>query len=251
MKTIILAGGRGTRLGNESDLIPKPMIQIGSIPIIKHLMNIYSHYNFKNFILCLGYKQEIIRDYFLNYNKNNSDLCVNLKTGGVNFYNTCNDDLNISLIDTGENTLTGSRLLKVKRFVENDDLFLVNYSDGLANVDLNDLVEFHKSHGRIATMTAVKKKGKFGTVELEGSLVTSFFEKPLGRDYINGGFFVFSKEFFNYLIADDLPITLDYLAKQNQLMAYKFEKQWSCIDTINDKIELEKEWESGNAHWKI
>lgn len=246
-KVVLLCGGRGSRLNSETNDIPKPMVTIGSIPILFHLMKIYLNYNFNDFILCLGYKQEIIRNYFLNFHLNNSDITINLKNNIIKFLKKYYENINISLIDTGETTLTGGRLLKIRDYIQ-DDLFLVNYSDGLADINIEELIKFHKSHGKIATLTGVRKKGKFGVLQLENNLVTEFKEKPL-NDYINGGFFVFSKKIFDYLTDGDLPDTLQLLAKQNQLMVYKFNKEWLCLDTLSDKIELENRWKDKNVPW--
>ena len=250
MNTVLLCGGRGVRFSEETNLIPKPMIQIGNLPILMHLIKIYNHYNIKDFILCLGYKQEIIREYFLNFNSHNSDMVINLKEGNVEYFKKPVLDSNIHLIDTGENTLTGGRLLKIKDYIK-EDIFLVNYSDGLSNININELIRFHKSHGKIATLTAVKKQGKFGTIQVKNDTVTSFKEKPVDDDYINGGFFCFSKKIFDYIIDGDFPETLDLLAKNGQLIAYKFKGFLDCVDTLNDKIRLEKMCNDNQAPWKV
>lgn len=251
MKTVILAGGRGVRLENETILKPKPMVTIGNLPILMHLIQLYKYYGYKDFLLCLGYKQEIIREYFLNYHLNNSDITINLKSNNIDFLKKCNNDLNISLIDTGIETLTGSRLLKIKDYVYKDDLFFCNYSDGLSDIELDFLLEFHKLHGKVATLLAVQKRGKFGTIELQDNQVTSFNEKPIENDYINGGFFIFSRKFFDYLLEGDLPLTLELLAKENQLMAYKHNGYWGCMDSQNDLKVLEDLWNTNKAPWKV
>jgi len=249
IKTVILAGGKGSRLNEETSAIPKPMVRIGNIPIIEHVMNIYSDQGFTDFILCLGYKQEIIKQYFLDYNLNNSDFSIDLSTNTITKYNYKKKNWKITFVDTGEETLTGGRLLKVKNYLQNDRLFLLTYADGVSNVDIKETIKFHTLGSQAATLTAVQKAGKFGTFQMNGNFITSFKEKPID-DYINGGFFCMSNKVFDYLKDEDLPDTLDRLAKDKQLVAYKHHGEWECMDTINDKMKLEEIWNSGNAFWE-
>ena len=250
MKTVILCGGKGVRLSEETTQIPKPMVRIGNIPILFHIMQIYNYYNLNNFILALGYKQETIKDYFLNFKLNNSDIKLNLKIGDLSFLKNHNYNIEVSLIDTGENTLTGSRLLKVAKYID-DDYFCLTYADGVSDINLKDLIEFHKNHGKLVTLTAVQNRSKFGNIKINGDEITSFVEKPLDDNYINGGFMVMSKKIFDYIEEGDLTLTLNTLAKQNQLMCYKHTGFWHCVDTINDLNELNYLWNNNQALWKI
>lgn len=250
MKTIILCGGRGVRLSEETNQIPKPMVKIGNMPILLHVMKIYNHYNFKNFILALGYKQEIIREYFLNFKLNNSDININLKDNKISFLKEFKDDINVSLIDTGEATLTGDRLLQLKTYIE-DDYFCMTYADGVSDINLLDVLNFHKTHGKLVTITAVKNISKFGNILIEDNKVISFREKPAEENYINGGFMVLNKNVFNHLLHGDFANTLEKLAKEDQLMCYKHDGSWKCVDTINDLNHLNELWNTNKAPWKI
>jgi len=255
MKTVILCGGRGTRLSEETSIQPKPMIRIGGMPILWHIMNIYSHYGHNEFILALGYKGEIIKEYFLNYHALNSDLVVDVSTGKVSYQNSQKKNWNVSLIDTGENTMTGGRLLRLESLLRSQGTFMLTYGDGVANIDLNALIEFHKSHGKLATITAVRPSARFGDITLNGNQIAKFKEKPQGQEgWINGGFFVFEPGVFDYLENDKTVlerIPLERLAQDNQLMAYTHEDFWQCMDTIRDRDLLEKTWSSGTAPWKF
>lgn len=242
MKAIILAGGLGTRLGTLTDKIPKPMIKIGGKPIIWHIMSIYASYGIKDFIIALGYKGHIIKDFFLNYKKNMSDFKINLKTGVVDEMTYEFEDWNIHLVDTGLNTMTGGRLKKVQHLIHDRD-FLMTYGDGLANVDISKLIEFHKSHGKTATVTAVRPNARFGELDIENDIVNSFKEKPQINDgWINGGYFIFKKEFID-LISDDSTVLegypLEKVSSEKELCAYKHNGFWQCVDTPRDKEYLE------------
>jgi glucose-1-phosphate cytidylyltransferase len=250
MKLILLAGGRGVRFSEETEKIPKPLIKIGGIPIIEHILNYYSYFGINEFIICLGYKQELIKEYFLNYNLHNSDFTIDLTSGTIWKYKYKKKDWKITFVDTGENTLTGGRLLQVKNYVLSDNYFLLNYSDGLADIDIEKLIEYHKENNKTVTLTAVQKAGKFGTLQIKDNIVTSFKEKPVDDDYINGGFFCMSNRIFDFLKNEDLPDTLERIAIANQLCAYKYHGNWECMDTMNDKIRLEELWNSGKAFWR-
>jgi glucose-1-phosphate cytidylyltransferase len=253
MKVVILCGGLGTRLAEETSIKPKPMVEIGGRPILWHIMKIYEKHNFKDFVLALGYKGEFIKDYFLNYHSRQSDLFIDLSSGNVNFSNPNSESWKVSLINTGEKTMTGGRLLRLQDYLKNEDTFMLTYGDGVANIDVTELVKFHKSHGKIATISAVKPSARFGGLKIEEFKVTNFKEKPQsGEGYINGGFFVFNKEIFNFIKGDDEMLEhnpLEKLVELNELMAYQHEGYWQCMDTIRDKESLQSLWESDNAYW--
>ena len=254
MKAVILAGGLGTRLSEETSLRPKPMIEIGDNPILWHILKIYSFYDINEFIICCGYKGKLIKDYFLNYNSNSSDFTLDLKTNTINTHNSTKEDWKITLVDTGSNTMTGGRLAKVKDFI-GKDTFCFTYGDGLADINIKKLIEFHKKQGRKATLTAVQPPGRFGSLSFERGRVLEFNEKPKGdKSWINGGFFVLEPETID-LINDDLCIwehePLENLAKENQLSAYHHDGFWQPMDTLRDKMFLQELWESNKAPWKI
>lgn len=253
MKTVLLCGGLGTRLSEETNLVPKPMVRIGEIPILQHIMSLYSKYGHEEFILALGFKAEVIKEYFLNFYALGSDLRVDLQDGSIKHLKETPKNWKIDLIDTGLNTLTGGRLSRLKDHL-GKETFMLSYGDGLSNVNINSLIEFHKSHGKIATFTAVHPPSRFGVIEFEGNLVTSFKEKPQTQDgWINGGFFVFEPQVFDYLNEGDHTILerspLENLANERQLMAFKHEGFWQCMDTLRDKIYLNKIFDDGNAPW--
>lgn len=254
MKTVILCGGFGTRLSEETHLKPKPMVEIGGKPILWHVMKIYEKHNINDFVLALGYKGEIIKDYFLKYHSWQSDLEVELMSGSVAYKKATAENWKVSMIDTGATTMTGGRLLRLKNLLKESGTFMLTYGDGVSNVDLEALLAFHKSHGKIATVTAVRPPVRFGNLLIEGDTVTQFQEKPSGGEgWINGGFFVFEPEIFDYL-EDDMTFLerepLENLSNDKQLMAFKHDGYWQCMDTLRDKMSLEELWESGKALWK-
>lgn len=253
MKTVLLCGGRGTRLAEKTQLIPKPMVEIGEHPILWHIMHIYANYGFNDFFLALGYKSKVIKNYFLNFHSLNSNLEVNLKNGTVRNFENLSTDWNVGLIDTGENTMTGGRLLRLQPYLKNETMFMLTYGDGVSDLNIKKLLEFHKSHGKIATLTVVRPPSRFGLMHFEGDKVVSFQEKPQTEDgWINGGFFVFNKEIFNYLENDDTILErqpLEQLAEDGQLMAYRHGDFWQCMDTMRDKNFLNELWDTGNPPW--
>jgi glucose-1-phosphate cytidylyltransferase len=253
MKVVILCGGLGTRLAEETSIKPKPMVEIGGRPILWHIMKIYEKYNFTDFVLALGYKGECIKDFFLNYHSRQSDLYIDLSSGSVSFSNPKTEDWKVALINTGEKTMTGGRLLRLQNFLKDEDTFMLTYGDGVANIDISELLRFHKSHGKIATISAVKPSARFGGLKIDESIVTNFKEKPQsGEGYINGGFFVFNKDIFNFIKGDDEMLEhdpLEKLVELNQLMAFKHEGYWQCMDTIRDKESLQALWDTNSAYW--
>lgn len=254
MKAVILAGGLGTRLSEETTVKPKPMVEIGGKPILWHIMNTYSHYGFKEFIVCLGYKGEMIKEYFLNYYHHQSNLTINLKTGKVSAKNEGIKDWIIHLIDTGNSTMTGGRIHRLQNILK-DEPFMLTYGDGVADIDIKKLIKHHKAHTRIATVTAVRPAARFGSMLFKDGRVTEFKEKPqTGEGWINGGFMVCEPEIFKYLNGDNTVLeadTLESLAKDSQLAAYKHEGFWQCMDTIRDRDLLNDLWNTGKAPWKV
>jgi len=252
MKVIILAGGLGTRLAEETSARPKPMVEIGGKPILWHIMNLYARHGFNDFLIACGYKGETIKEYFHNYAVHNSDLFLNLKDGTCQVANSLVPDWQVGVVDTGLNTLTGGRLRRLQSFLGNRT-FLVTYGDGLANVDLKALVQFHRVHGKLATVTAVSPVARFGSLALNGDRVAAFAEKPqTGEGWINGGFFVFEPRVLDYLAGDQTALErepLERLADDGQLMAYRHSGFWHPMDTLRDKQMLESLWASGKAPW--
>ena len=254
MKTVILCGGLGTRLSEETQIKPKPMVEIGGRPILWHVMKIYEKFGFNDFLLALGYKGEVIKDYFINYHARMSDLTVQTKNGDLKFNSITSEDWTVSLIDTGANSLTGGRLLRLKPYLENSGTFMLTYGDGVSNVNIENLVKFHKSHGKIATVTSVRPPARFGGMEIaQNSIVQNFKEKPqAGEGWINGGFFVFETKIFDYLTNDQSILEqspLESLVKNKELMAFEHNGYWQCMDTIRDKDSLQAIWESGKPLW--
>uniref|UniRef100_Q47GM0 Nucleotidyl transferase n=1 Tax=Dechloromonas aromatica (strain RCB) TaxID=159087 RepID=Q47GM0_DECAR len=254
MKVVILCGGLGTRLSEETQVRPKPMVDVGDRPILSHIMQIYSRHGFNEFVLALGYKGEVIKDYFLNYHARQSDLTIQLKSGNVEYTRPTAEDWMVTLVDTGQATQTGGRLLRLRPQVEPTGTFMLTYGDGVANINVKDLLAFHRSHGRLATVTAVRPPARFGDLRIENERVMQFEEKPqAGEGWINGGFFVFEPSVFDYL-GDDSTILerspLERLAADGQLMAYRHSGYWQSMDTLRDKHALEQLWASGNAPWR-
>lgn len=255
MKVVILAGGFGTRLSEETDIKPKPMVEIGGYPIIWHIMKIYSTYGYNDFLVCLGYKGYLIKEYFANYFLHMSDVTFNLKTGEMILQRSNSEDWQVTLVDTGLDTMTGGRIKRIKNYIGNS-AFLLTYGDGVSDVDIKSLVKYHKKNHKYATLIAVRPPGKFGSLILGTSNgVKQFVEKPAGDgSWINGGFFVLEPAIFNYIEGDNTfweRKPLEDLAKDGQLIAYKHFGFWRCMDTLRDKRELEELWKSGNPPWKI
>ena len=253
MKTIILCGGLGTRISEETGIRPKPMIEINNRPILWHLMKCYEKHGFTDFTLALGYKAELIKDYFLNYHLRASDMTVNLATGNVDVKSRGSEAWSVDLIDTGADSMTGGRVLRLKDHIAPTGTFFLTYGDGLSNVDLNALLAFHKSHGKLATVTAVRPTARFGELMLDGSKVEKFEEKPQSsQGWINGGFFVFEPEVFNYIDDDQTVLEkspLERIAAEGQLEAFKHDGFWQCMDTMRDKLLLEKLALENPAPW--
>ncbi|MDD5362900.1 MAG: glucose-1-phosphate cytidylyltransferase [Ignavibacteria bacterium] len=257
MKVVILCGGMGTRLREETEYKPKPMVEVGGKPILWHIMKLYSHYGYNDFILALGYKGGVIRDYFLNYKYYNTDCKIELgKESRITYYNKNNEDWNVSMIDTGDESMTGYRLKLCKKYIDTDN-FMLTYGDAVSNVNIKELIEFHKKAGTTGTVTGVYPPSRFGDLEFEGNLVKNFKEKIVNLDNkypINGGYFVFKKSFFD-LIPDDVKCDLEKepmnkLTKMNQLSFYRHTGYWQCMDTYRDYLILNKQWEE-NPLWKV
>ena len=252
MRVVILAGGSGTRLAEETIVRPKPMVEIGGKPMIWHIMSIYARQGYKDFLIACGYKGEVIKEYFRNYHLHNSDLFLNLENGSVRAANSSTPDWQVGLINTGLNTLTGGRLRRMKGLIGNAP-FMVTYGDGVADVDIQSLVDFHRSHGKLATITAVLPVARFGSLQLSGDTVVRFAEKPRSSDgWINGGFFVFQPEVLDYISGDNVPLEgepLERLASDGQLLAYRHPGFWHPMDTLRDKQLLESLWATGNPPW--
>ena len=256
MKVAILAGGLGTRLGEETSIRPKPMVEIGGKPILWHIMKIYSHYGYNDFIVLCGYKQEFIKEYFANYFINNSDVTFNLATGEVEVHRKHAEPWKVTLLDTGKNTLTGGRIKKAREIIGNAP-FMLTYGDGVSDINIRELVKFHQRGKRLATLTAVQPQGRFGVLDIdENSKIESFKDKPKqGGSWINGGFFVLEPQIFDYIPDGDNAIweqePLRNLAHDGQLDAYKHEGFWRPMDMLKDKNDLNEMWDSGKAPWKV
>ncbi len=256
MKAVILAGGFGSRLSEETVLKPKPMVEVGGRPILWHIMNIYGTFNINEFILTLGYKGEYIKEYFINFYAFNSDVTVELSTGEITIHEgNKHPNWKVHLVDTGLYTQTGGRLKRVQNWLKDDETFMFTYGDGVADIDINALLKFHKSHGKIATVTTVLPPARFGRIGFKGDQVTEFLEKPNESDkWINGGYFVLNKEVFDYIEGDEDVWErgpLERLTKAGQLMGYRHAGFWSPMDTIREKKYLEELWTSEKAPWKI
>jgi glucose-1-phosphate cytidylyltransferase len=254
MKAVLLAGGLGTRLSEETHLRPKPMIEIGGKPIIWHIMKMYSHYGINDFVVCCGYKGYLIKEYFSNYFLHQSDVTIDISKNDVEIHNQSSEPWKITLIDTGDYSMTGGRLKRVKKFVKDEQFFFLTYGDGLSDINISKTIDFHLQHKKLATITAVKPPGRYGALEIENNLVKSFVEKPSGEgSYINGGFFVLSPKVIEF-INDDKTVweqePLQELAKKSELMAFYHDGFWQPMDTLREKNILEDMWVSGKALWK-
>ncbi len=256
MKVVILAGGLGTRLTEETTVRPKPMVEIGGKPILWHIMKMYARYGYDDFVICLGYKGHVIKEYFINYYLYNSDITVEVGSNKLDVHYTSGESFKVTLIDTGNETNTAGRIKKIQKYTGNET-FMLTYGDGVSDVNISELVNFHKAHGKLATLTSVQTPGRFGNLETdENSIVRNFSEKPEGDGlWINGGFFVLEPGIFKYLAGnvDDIQwerIPLASIASDGQLTAYRHAGFWKCMDAIRDKIELEALWQSGHAPWK-
>ena len=253
MKTVILAGGLGTRLAEETESRPKPMVEIGGRPILWHIMKHYARYGHNDFVVALGYKGEVIKRFFMEYSGIIGSLSIQLARGNVQRHDGNCEDWTVHLMDTGLETNTGGRVRRLKSYLH-DGTFMVTYGDGLSDVNIHELLAFHKSHGRIATVTAVRPPARFGGLVFEGDLVSEFTEKPqAGEGWINGGFLVFEPKIFDYLADDDTSLerdTLEQLARDRQLAAYRHDRFWQCMDTLRDKRQLESLWQAGRAPWR-
>lgn len=255
MKVVILAGGLGTRISEETDIKPKPIVEIGGKPILWHIMKTYSHYGLNDFIVCLGYKGYLIKEYFANYFLHQADVTIDLKENKMDIHGCKAEPWKVTLIDTGVNTMTGGRIKRVKDFIK-DDTFMLTYGDGVGDVNIAELLDFHKKNGKDATVTAVQPEGKFGALDIDdASSVNSFLEKPSGDGaWVNGGFFVLNKKVLDYIEGDETfweREPLERLAKEGQLGAYKHQGFWRPMDTLRDKRELESLWETNKADWKV
>lgn len=255
LKTVILAGGFGTRLSEETVLKPKPMVEIGDSPILWHIMKIYSFFGFSDFIVCLGYKGYVIKEFFANYFLHQSNVTFDLAKNSMEVHNSHVEPWRVTLEDTGLNTLTGGRVKRIAKYVQNET-FMLTYGDGVGDVDISSLLEFHKRQGKLATVTAVQPSGRFGALAINSDdIVNNFAEKPQGDGtWINGGFFVMEPEVLDYIEGDSTILErspLERLASDGQLAAYKHSGFWRPMDTLRDKLELEKLWNSGKAPWKL
>ena len=257
LKVVILAGGLGTRLGEETDIRPKPMVNIGGFPILWHIMKIYSHYGFNDFVVLTGYKQEVIKDYFLNYYMNNSDVTIDLRINAVEVHKNPNEPFKVTMLYTGRNTLTAGRIERAKEFLKGEP-FMLTYGDGIADIDIKKLVECHKNSGKICTITAYQPEGKYGALSIEDDgTITSFYEKPkVGGAWINAGFMICEPEIFNYFPpkADEKMFektVLSKLADEGQLNSYKHSGFWHPMDMLKDKNDLNEMWHNKKAPWKV
>lgn len=256
MKVVILAGGLGTRLSEETDIRPKPMVEIGGMPIIWHIMKIYSHYGFNEFVVCLGYKGYVIKEYFTNLFLHQSDVTIDVKNNKMEVHNTSSENWKITLVETGANTLTGGRIKRIQKYIGNER-FMLTYGDGVSNVDISALISFHELQKKYCTVTAVQPSGRFGVLQVnENDLVESFHEKrPEDTGWINGGYFVCEPEIFDFIKQDDETIwerePLENLAKEKQLVAFKHRCFWRPMDSLKDKMDLNDLWNTGKAEWKI
>ena len=256
MKVLLLAGGFGTRLSEETDVRPKPMVEIGGKPILWHIMKIYSHYGFNDFVILLGYKGYYIKEYFANYFLHQSDVTIDLKNNNMEILNNSSEPWKVTLVDTGLNSMTGGRVKRVENIVGNEP-FMLTYGDGVADINISELVKFHKSHGKAMTMTSAQPEGRFGALNIESNAqVTHFLEKPKGDGgWINAGFFVCEPKVFNYITDGDSTVfeqaPLQNLAKDGEIFTYKHDGFWKPMDSLKDKNDLNKLFDNGEAKWKV
>ena len=255
MKVVILCGGQGTRLREETEYRPKPMVEVGGRPILWHIMKTYAYYGYKDFVLCLGYKGEMIKEYFLNYEDMNCDFTIQLnEKRQIKYYDNHNEaDYQVTLVNTGQDTMTGGRVKRVAKYL--DDVFMVTYGDGVSNINIQNLVNFHRSHGKLATITSVKPVSRFGvlTIDEEGC-IQNFSEKPQGEGWINAGFMVFNKKVLEYLDGDETILErepLERLTRDKQIMAFRHEGFFYAMDTYREYLYLSELWQSGKAPWKV
>lgn len=255
MKAVILAGGLGTRISEETSTRPKPMVEIGGKPILWHIMKMYSHYGINDFVICCGYKGYVIKEYFANYFLHTSDVTFDMSNNTMEVHHRYAEPWKVTLVDTGESTLTGGRLARVKEYVKDEEAFCFTYGDGVSNVDIAQLIAFHKEQGVDATLTATYPPGRFGALDIKSNKVLNFKEKPKGDGgMINGGFFVLSPKVIDLISGDQCTWErepLEMLAEQGQLAAFPHEGFWQPMDTLRDKVYLEELWESGKAPWKV
>jgi len=254
MKVVILCGGRGTRFKEETDLKPKPMVEIGGMPILWHIMKTYAHYGFNEFILCLGYKGNIIKEYFYNYELLANDFTIELGSKNIDIYPKHSEKgWKVTLVDTGLNSMTGARVKKVEEFIQ-DETFMLTYGDGLTNLNISDLLKYHNSHGKTGTVSGVFPLSRYGELTIENDKVLSFSEKPNKANSINGGYFIFNKEFFKYLDNDDACVLekepLQKLVGEGKLQVFSHQGFWQCMDTYRDYLYLQDLWDTGKALWK-
>jgi glucose-1-phosphate cytidylyltransferase len=253
-KVLLLAGGLGTRISEETVVKPKPMVEIGGKPILWHIMKMYAKHGFKDFVVLLGYKGYYVKEYFMNYFLHQNDVTIDLKNNKVEYFNNSAEDWKITLIDTGEHSMTGGRVKRAKQIIGNEP-FMLTYGDGVSDVDIKKVYEFHKSHGKMLTVTAVQPEARYGMLDFKSETdVNGFSEKPIGEGgWINGGFFVCEPSVIDY-ISDDSTIwerePMEAIARQNQMKAYRHHGFWQCMDTLRDKTKLQELWESGKAPWK-
>ena len=255
MKAVILAGGLGTRISEESVLRPKPMIEIGGKPILWHIMKLYASHGVHDFIICCGYKGYMIKEYFANYFIHNSDITFDLKSNKMEIHQNSTEPWKVTVVDTGEETMTGGRLKRIKSYLEPGENFCFTYGDGVSDVNIRETIEFHKSHGKLSSITAVQPPGRYGALMMKGSRVESFLEKPKGDGgYINGGFFILNSQVVNYVESDSTiweKEPMEKLAAEGQMEAYVHNGFWQAMDTLRDKKYLEELWSSGKAPWKL
>jgi glucose-1-phosphate cytidylyltransferase len=254
MKAVILAGGLGTRLSEETTVKPKPMVEIGGKPILWHIMKCYSNHGVNDFVICCGYKGYIIKEFFANYFLHTSDVTFDMQSNTMEVHSRHAEPWKVTLVDTGEETMTGGRLKRVRKFVEGDEAFCLTYGDGVSDTDIGAAIAFHRKHGKLGTMTAVQPPGRFGAIDMDGQRITSFTEKPQGDgNWVNGGYFVLSPKVIDH-IADDSTLwerePMERLARDNQLDAFIHTGFWQPMDTLRDKVYLEELWASGKAPWK-